>query len=192
MVWYGFGVVLRRGQHLNAIDLCMKAGSLLSSSSHVVYGCLGVASQYLNRNMDAVRYFRASRELLRARTYVDPLPFIGMSMNAGDVEFNLLQALNVNGEFDACTDAGLEMMGLPKPALGGATILAFSFVDWSVDKIVEINNYGKEESSAGRLTLPKKTRLYDEVSVNTFPSAMPVLEDGEHMRSAFHTTRRYE
>jgi hypothetical protein len=141
----------------------MKAGSMLPSSSHVIYGCLGVASQYTNSNAEAVRYFRASRELLRMESYKDPLPFIGMSMALVDVEYNLLQALNVNGEYDACTDSALEMLRLPKPALGGATALVFSFVDWSADMIAKVNAYGKEESSAGRLLLPKKSKLHDEI-----------------------------
>lgn len=136
---------------------------MLPSSSHVIYGCLGVSSQYVNNNAEAVRYFRASRELLRMESYRDPLPFIGMTMALIDVEYNLLQALYVNGEYDVCTDTALEMLKLPKPALGGATVLVFSFVDWSADMIAKVNAYGKDESSAGRLLLPKKTKLHDEV-----------------------------
>lgn len=142
----------------------MKAGSMLPSSSHVIYGCLGVASQYSNNNSEAVRYFRASRELLRMESYQDPLPFIGMSMALVDVEYNLLQALHVNGEYDACTDTALDIMRLPKPAMGGGTVLVFSFVDWSAGMVAKVDAYGKEESSAGRLLLPKKTKLHDEVN----------------------------
>ena len=159
-----------RGDHQNAIDLCMKGGSLLPSSSHLVYGCVGVASQYANKNADAVRYFRASRDLLRIESYSDPLPFIGFTMGIKDVEFNLLQALNTNGEHDTCTDMALDMLKLPKPALGGASMLAFSFVDWSPEMVAKVNQYGKEESSAGRMRLPKKVKLHDEVNKNTLIS----------------------
>ena len=168
-------IYIHRGQHRNAMDLCMKAGDLLPSPSHFLYVCVGLSTQYEDKSTDAVRYIRAAKELLGAESYTDSLPFLGLSMTEVDIDHHWLRALSVNGEFDACVDAGLHMMTLPQPELGGATILAFSFVNWSVDKIADVNRYGEEEVSGGRLTLPQNSLLYDEVRVYFSPLTSNVV-----------------
>ena len=84
-------------------------------------------------------------------------------MQKTDIEYNLLQALNVRGDYDQCVHLSFDLLSLPPVNEGGATIFLFSFIDWTPSMKKQINMYGFQQVSSKALTLPKKSTLYDEV-----------------------------
>ncbi len=147
------------------MSLCSKAQMEIPSTtpSHMVLGCMGIASQYLNQHLSAIKYFALAYNLLLQESYVNPVPNLGFVMTRQNVEFNLIQALNSNNDFDLCLKLGLQMLDLPDVTQGGATVLTLSFVKWSPQNIQRIIAFGEEATRQGKLNLAPGRSLIDEV-----------------------------
>jgi hypothetical protein len=178
--WWYYAVGMTqffRGEYQNSLEFCQRAQSSLSSPSHLVLGCIAGAEQYLDNNEAAVKYFELTYTLLQQDGYRDSLPFLSFVMNKGDVEYNLLQALYQNKDYEKGLDLSLRVLSLPPIEQGGVIILLFSLVKWSDSAIGLIDQFGQQEVDSGGLVLPPQRSLHDEVGHNV--STICVLYDLE-------------
>lgn len=129
----------------------------------MVFGCLGISSQYLDDKVSAVRNFALAYNLLLQPTYVSAIPHLGFDMTRQVVEYNLVQALHTNQDYDLCIDLSLQIMQLPPVAQGGAAVLTLAFVKWSPENVAKIVEFGEDQARKGLLFLRPGVNLHDEV-----------------------------
>lgn len=125
---------------------------------------MGIAMQYGQDYDGAIKHFQIAYNLQSNASYEDPLPYLGFAMDREDIEMNLIQALNVRGDYKECVTRSLEMLELPAPSEGGVAVLLFSMVDWSPSMRKYVNSFGFEQLRDYNMTFFKRHKLFDEAS----------------------------
>ena len=146
-----------RGEHAKSFQYCSFV-SKIQRQNKAALCCVGVSGIYLNMENETIN------ALENALTIPSSKDHLGIFVVDDDtLQNNLLSALKAFERYDECSLKASEFIHLPSLLRGGALLLIFSTVNWSVDRIKDVMDIERIATASGHLFLPSSRTLASEI-----------------------------
>lgn len=152
-----------RRDYESAYNYCSSASSLDPDSSIALH-LLGVVTMYVEgRKVEAVNTLIKSWQLQRQRIHKSNSQSYLFTQSKETTELNLLRVLNTEGYYKECVDISQVILDTPSLDQGGAYIIIFATVDWSLHSEKGLHNLEMILIEGGALKLEKGRTFLGEV-----------------------------
>lgn len=169
-----------RGNYQQSFQICTEALPLAPEAS-LLHVCIGVSAMYLpQQGGRAIQAFQRAVQLMHSKTSTllidrSRLPTAGLITPNGEihsvvfsvardtVEGNLMQAYRIHQQPVQCLQWCTQLYDLPPVAYGGAYILVLALVDWSPERLPQLDALEQTLRARGQLQLPPQRSLQAEI-----------------------------